>query len=238
MFYWNQANFEGLRAIGEALRVRPGYAPMAEYCLLREQGLKKPAFSALQQFIVQMQQLPLSVQRQMACELARLHAENRAVHQLIAQPLHAYLCNVLHAWCAEEPAEAAPYRWLGLLGRETHCFESALRFDPDDHIALSWLASQALNAVDFITHHIGESRLLGSSAQAHEQLDTAVAYACRLPESAARAQFLAEAGDYRNLLDAWDTYAEAVSDMEFPDWCRQHGHAFEFGKAYYYDAQG
>lgn len=237
MFYWNQANFEGLRAIGEALRVRPGYGRMAEYCLLREQGLKKPAFSALQQFIAQMQQEPVPVQRQMACELARLHAENRAVHQLIAQPLHAHLCNVLHAWCAGEPAEAVPYRWLGLLTGEAHCFESALRFDPDDRIALSWLTSQALNAVDFITHHIGESRLIGSSAQAHEQLEAAVAYACRLPDSVARAQFLAEAEDYRNLLDAWATYVAAASDMEFPAWCWQHGHAFEFGQAYYYDAQ-
>ena len=41
MYYWNKDNFEGLLEIAEEFKSRSGYDLFAEYCLLREKGLKK-----------------------------------------------------------------------------------------------------------------------------------------------------------------------------------------------------
>lgn len=235
MYYWNQANFEGLREIGDALQAVPGLRRFARYCLLREQGLRKQAMAELLAFVADTSAWPLAEQRELACRLTQLHFDNRSVHQLLAEPLRAYLQGVFASWCAEHPDLAEPYRWLGILSSEAHHFEVALSFDPDDRIALGWLASHALNAVDFATHHLGECRLLGSLEDAYAWLERAMAYAVRLQPGEARARFLEEIAGYRELLDAWREYQALAPEQSFPEWSSEKGFGFEFPATFYYD---
>lgn len=235
MYYWNQANFEGLRELGEAMQSRQGLGYLAQYCLLRERGLRKQAMTALLVFIRDTSARPLAEQRDLACELTRLHFENRNVHQLVAEPLRAYLQGVFASWCAEFPELAEPYRWLGVLSRDTQHFETALKFDAEDRIALGWLTSEALNAVDFATHHLGEGRLLGTLDDAYGWLERASSYASRLQAGTAQTNFLEEIADYRELLDAWRAYCALAPEQSFPDWSREQGLGFAFAAAYYYD---
>jgi hypothetical protein len=235
MYYWNQANFEGLREIGDALQAVPGLHRFAGYCLLREQGLRKQAMAELLAFVADTSAWPLAEQRTLACRLTQLHFDNRGVHQLVAEPLRAYLQGVFASWCAEHPDLAEPYRWLGVLSSEPHHFEAALNFAPNDRIALGWLASHALNAVDFATHHLGESRLLGSLEEAYAWLERATGYAARLQPEEACAQFLEEIAGYRELLDAWREYQTLAPAQLFLEWSREQGFGFEFPAAFYYD---
>lgn len=235
MYYWNQVNFDGLREIGDAMQARPGLSHLARYCLLREQGLRKQALAELLTFVAETSQRPLDEQRELACRLTLLHFENRNVHQLLAGPLRAYLQGVFASWCAEKPALAEPYRWLGVLSREPQHFEMALKFDAEDCIALGWLASEALNAVDFATHHLGESRLLGALDDAYAWLERAEAYAGRLQSGKAQANFLEEVAGYRELLDAWRAYEALTPELSFPDWSRERGLGFAFAAAFYYE---
>jgi len=235
MYYWNQANFEGLREIGDALQAVPGLHRFARYCLLREQGLRKQAMAELLAFVADTSAWPLAEQRALACRITQLHFDNRGVHQLLAEPLRAYLQGVFASWCAEHPDLAEPYRWLGVLSQDTQHFETALKFDAEDRIALGWLTSEALNAVDFATHHLGEGRLLGTLDDAYGWLERASSYANRLQTGAAQANFLKEIADYRELLDAWRAYCALAPALSFPDWSRERGLGFAFAAAYYYD---
>ncbi len=103
MNYWNQSNFEGLKAIGEHYAGRPGYEDFGRFCLLREQGLKKPAMAAVRAFVDDAAERPVAMQRGMAEELAALGFRHAEVHQLLPYPLRVWLQGVLNDWVAAAP---------------------------------------------------------------------------------------------------------------------------------------
>jgi len=47
MYYWNQNNFEALKEVGEKYLSKEGYEAFANYCLLKEKGLKKSALDSV-----------------------------------------------------------------------------------------------------------------------------------------------------------------------------------------------
>ena len=234
MHYWNKTNFKGLREIAESLQQKNGYEGYARYCLLREKGLKKEALVELRSFIEQSRKLPVDEQRAMARELAELYFYNRDVHQLFPQPAVAFIGDVLQKWCDEGPSSPEPYRWYGVVCGKPELFERALREDPEDPISLSRLVLQELQSVDFATHHLSESKFLGSESEADSALAKAVAYAMRMPINESKTKHMEEIAYYRSLLSAWREYRGGSKQKPFPDWSAEHGYKFTFGSVVYY----
>lgn len=234
MYYWNQDNFDGLKRIGEVYAGRDGYAGLSRYCLLREQGLKKPAFKALDEFLALTRSLETARQRTIACEVAQLAFSNRDTHQLLSHPLTSFLRQVLSAWCDEAPALAEPYRWMGKLTGETAWFHTALAHDPQDQVSLRQLALDELGEVDFMAHHLHESIFLGDEAVAASKLDHVSALAVQIESPKTRSYLEAQVRELRELLAAWATYREQDRGVGFAQWSEAQGWDFSFSNAYYY----
>lgn len=66
MYYWNKDNFDGLKDIGSKYSSIENYELFGDYCLKKEQGLKKLAVKSLNEFIVAAKKLSISSQRDIA----------------------------------------------------------------------------------------------------------------------------------------------------------------------------
>lgn len=158
---------------------------------------------------------------------------NRDVHQFFPQPAVAYIGDVLQKWCDEGLSSPEPYRWCGVVCGKPELFERALREDPEDPISLSRLVLQELQSVDFATHHLSESKFLGSESEADAALAKAVTYAIRLPNQS-KTKHMEEITYYRSLLSAWREYRGGSKQQPFPEWSAEHGYKFNFGSVVYY----
>jgi len=236
VYYWNRNNFEGLKNIGQHYLSKNGYDGFAEYCLLMERGLRKRAFVHLAQFIEQAKSLPVAEQRVLACDLAGLAFDNAGVvHQLRPDPLIKYLTNIFHIWCDENADLAAPYRWFAIIGGDSKYFDEALRRDHEDQISLYCVARNALDDVDYQTHHLAESKLIGTEETVVKTLNLAAEYATRLSASDTKQSLLETVTYFRSLLRAWTEYQGVATNISFPAWCKANGHEFKFLSAHYYN---
>lgn len=235
MQYWNRSNFSGLKEVGDSYFGRDGYDGFARYCLLREQGLKKGALSALTEFIGQAQQWPVERQREVVEELCLLRLSLPEVHQLLPQPLIVFLQRVLEQWRTDQPALAEPFRWSGLVCGDVDFFEEAIKRDPNDALSLGRLAQASLDEVAHLTHHLCESLFIGSEENAVAALGTAAQYILRMPVTEARQALQQQSAYYRALLEAWLRYKSGGNAVGFPDWCRQQNLSFKFSCVVYYD---
>lgn len=136
MFYWNQANVEGLKYVASAYEGKPGYEGFVEYCLKKEQGLKNQANAAILSFVEKVRSLPIARQREIALEFAELNFYNAEIHQLLSHPLCSHVYTVLNDWSKEDGASPEVYRWLATMGAGTSFYQRALELNPNDEISL------------------------------------------------------------------------------------------------------
>ncbi len=170
-YYWNRENFEGLASLAVALRADPRLEELAEYCDLREKGLRRDAFARLDAFLEQMRRLDASAQRELALQVLEAHWRAPQAHAFLAAPLRdRFLEPVLEQWRAEDVSDPVPIRALALLRRDHELLEEALRLDSKDDRVRIALARILLRAVDYATHHLGEGRFIGDVDDAFEAL--------------------------------------------------------------------
>jgi hypothetical protein len=71
MYYWNKDNFEGLLGIGNSFKGEDGFELFAEYCFLKEKGLKKQAVKVIKDYVNHLKKLDLNKQREITREITR-----------------------------------------------------------------------------------------------------------------------------------------------------------------------
>lgn len=233
MSYWNQSNFEGMRAVGEKYAGIPGYARFGSYCLQKEQGLKKQALASINAFVAELLVLPAAQQRAMAAELSALSFYNPQIHQLIAHPLMVCIQQVLQHWATEEPSNVTPHKWLGHMARDLACYERALALDPDDDICLSQVADACLSHIDYQTHHLSESLFIGELSDARSCLDKAQALVARMGEGELKHRLQQDLLHFTRLLDLWQAYSTSATEQSFAHWCQSCGYPVELGSVVY-----
>ncbi|WP_395377547.1 hypothetical protein [Marinicella sp. W31] len=234
MHYWNQDNFEGLKAVGEKYALINGFELYADYCLLKEQGLKKHAMSAINAFVSFLQKRHQEEQRAAAVELASLAFENKETHQLLPYPLVQCLKHILERWVSEDEKNPLPYKWLGYIAADYSYFEKTLQLDPNDEMCLSKLAVAHLNDIDYQTHHLSESLLIGTLSDAKSSLDHAQVLIDRIKTKALKMYLQSDYAYYEKLLNCWEMYSKAEQKESFPDWCAFRGEEFNFWSIMYY----
>ncbi len=234
MNYWNSDNFEGLKTIGAQYSARKGYELFGQYCLQKEQGLKKQAIATVNQFVSHCKSLSLAEQRHIAEELSSLGFWHRETHQLLAYPLIMLLKGVLTQWALDEPNNPIPHKWLGFIGEDISSYERALALEPTDEICLTQVALSHLNSVDFQTHHLSESVLLGDISRAKDSLASAQALIARLQTIESKSRLQNRYDYYQSMINCWEEYSTLVGVEQFPDWCAAKGEQFDFWSIIYY----
>ncbi|MCL1121281.1 hypothetical protein N7V09_14900 [Shewanella seohaensis] len=234
MNYWNSDNFEGLKAIGTQYSALKGYELFGQYCLQKEQGLKKQAIATVNQFVSHCKSLSLAEQRHIAEELSSLGFGHSETHQLLAYPLIVLLKGVLTQWTLDEPNNPIPHKWLGFIAGDTDSYERALALEPSDEICLTQVALSHLNSVDFQTHHLSESVLLGDISRAKDSLASAQALITRLQTIERKSRLQNRHDYYLSMVNCWEEYSTLAGDEPFPDWCAAKGEQFDFWSIVYY----
>ena len=236
MYYWNKDNFEGLLQVAGALESVPQLAPLAEYCRLRERGLRKQAFAALRKFLSDAKTWVPEHARERVVTIVELHARIPKAHTFMSNPLWEQLVlPVLETWVRECPADIIPMRWLGLLKRNTEYLRSALAILPEDIPVRRKLVDLALADVEFATHHLDETVFLGSVDDAAAALREAGEWLNAATPVEMFADLRQNFEHLNQVLLDWKAY-QAAPDGSFPQWCRSKGRSYHWGNKFYYDA--
>ncbi len=235
MHYWNKASFEGLIQLANFLEEDPHLSLLADYCRLREKGLRRQAFAALDAFLTVAAAWKPQTSRSACQALLELHARTPDARQFLAQPLLArFVFPVLEAWLREEPTDQVPHRWLGILRRDRVHLERALELVPGDAVVRRCLAEWILSAVEYATHHLSEGLLLADFDATRRSLAEARGTVEAAPDPDSLANILAQIDDYDALLRDWESFS-AAPEGTFPEWCARRGRAHRWPTIIYYD---
>lgn len=234
MHYWNQGNFEGLKAVGKKYASTQGYELFGTYCLQKEQGFRKLAIKSIQAFVADVKTRTLTEQRMVAEELSFLSFRHAEIHQLLAHPLIKFLREVLTHWACDEPQNPVPLKWLGYIAGDISFYEKALHLDPQDEICVTHIAQAHLNDVDYQTHHLSESLFIGSLQDACSSLNKAQTLVETLNSQALKAELQKEIEYYKKLLNCRGDYSNRETKEPFPH-CKAKGETFNFWSIAYYD---
>lgn len=234
MHYWNNKNFEGLASLAVGLAARDDFAHLAEYCRLREAGLRREAFAALETFLSYAETWEREKSQDAVDAVLTLHFRTPGCHQFLAQPLmKRFVDPVLQRWLEHDPDSIAPLRWLAILRQDQQLLGRVLSVEPGDTATRRMLIAKRLDSVDFATHHLNEGFLIGSLDEALEELRRA----SDLIEGAADRELLSdldrEARQYGQMLFDWQAY-KARPVGSFPEWCAARGRDYHWSVAVYY----
>lgn len=235
MLYWNQSNFKGLKDIGEKYLSKNGYVDFANYCLLKEKGLRKEAFKAIENFISSTSCKSAIEQREVATELITISYFNKDVHQLIPNQLHQFLISIFKNWEEEDSNNVIPQRWLGYLTRDIAYYEKALAVDPCDEISIIALIHDSLNSIDFQTHHLSESRFIGNINDSKFSLERTAELIEKLESGELRNKLYEEYQYFTRLINMWEKYKQELHTISFPEWCASAGESFNLWNTIYYN---
>jgi hypothetical protein len=223
MFYWNRGNFEDLTKLSEELDSHSNLAALANYCRLREKGLRRQAFSALEEFLSAARSFDSAAARSAAVTIMESNARVNRAHQFLTQPLVSrFLVPTLRSWMNDEPDASTPIRWLGMLLRDHELLERALSMCPEDTPVRSLLIERHLYDAWFATHHLNETTFLGSVDVAVTDLARARELITNAPDPDALAHLASRLHYFDALIADWKTYSENPTGS-FPEWCAERG---------------
>lgn len=234
MHYWNNKNFEGLASLAVGLAARDDFAHLAEYCRLREAGLRREAFAALNIFLSYAETWERDKSQDAVDAVLTLHFRTPGCHQFLAQPLmKRFVDPALQRWIEDDPESLVPVRWLAVLRQDPELLCKVLAAEPGDVAIRRMLIAQELESVDHATHHLNEVFFIGNLDEVLEDLGRA----SDLIEAATDRELLSdldrEARQYGQMLFDWQAY-KARPVGSFPEWCAARGRDYHWSVAVYY----
>jgi hypothetical protein len=235
MFYWNRRNFEDLAKLSEELDSHPNLTALASYCRYREKGLRREAFSALEDFLSVARSFDSAAARSAAVTILESSARASGAHQFLTQPLITrFLLPTLRSWMEEEPTTGTPVRWLGMLSRDDELLGKALSMCPEDISVRKMLIGSDLSCAEYATHHLDETIFLGNVDQVIAALAHAKELIANAPEAESLAHLTSEVHYFDTLIADWLTYSENPT-CSFPEWCAKQGRKYSYPIKIYYN---
>jgi hypothetical protein len=233
VWYWNKQNFEGLVAVADSIANQPQWNLFAQYCRLREKGLRPQSLQAIAQLIDEAANWTVHERRQFVDWLYETSLRNPNAHQLIPTPLNQQLLiPILEEWAASEPSDATPERWLGFATADHQHFSKALSLDSTDDVSRYRLVSRDLADVDHQCHHLPEC-FLGEIETAIGLLDRAKSLAAGFSDPDIAITFEKDFSKLCGQVHDWQAFQESDVDS-FSDWCLANGRVYCWHKAYYF----
>jgi len=235
MHYWNKDNFEGLLELARELEKVHELTALAEYCNLRQKGLRAQSFAKLSDFLNEATLWNIDRARRNVLTILQAQAQIPAAHQFVSHPLLTRLIYpTLEQWKLDEPSAIEPLRWLGLLRSDRDALSRALALAPGDIASRRRLISLALADADYATHHLSESVLLLSVEEARAAIATVKQLLASAPDIQQFTDLEAEAAADEQMIDDWVAYRQSPVGT-FPQWCDARGRTYAWPTIVYYD---
>ena len=196
MHYWRKVNYEGLPLLATDAD-QAGYGHFAEYCRLRERGLRKNAFEVLSLFISEMLAVP-GPQRRKFVEWHQAHCFlNPALMDALPQPLEEKIIRpTVEEWINECPNDPLALRW----SNKVSDLRRAAELNPGEEIAAIKLAKVVLSGIDYATHELPSGYLGENPEEGLADLEFVMHYLSLIKKTIFRDPLLDEAKRLQRLI--------------------------------------
>lgn len=197
------------------------WASFARYCRLREKGLRKEAFKELNVFLGRAERWDLDQRIEFVRQLYLFVEQHEHGVDLFSQPLSERLLKpTLSAWCDQEQADPAPFRWFGIYYADNSYLYRALELDPNDEKAKVKLIDRMLYQIYFAIHHLPDG-YLGDAEADIEQTHVIKKEIAKLSDRSKQVEYLKRLDEDVEILEnylAWKASGEA----NFAEWGQRH----------------
>ena len=226
IYYWNDKYFEGLKQVGEAYISRPDYELFGEYCLKKEQGLKKLANQISIEFVDGLKRKPLAKQREIVAHLCELSNSNSVInhHMLV------FIRDIVKNWLDEPNSIKSVQRFYRYCtwDEQERMLAMATDADPNDQFVLTMNISEKLQQLEWMTHHLSENIILGKLETAQKLLSDIETMIPKITEGEEKSQFKTRFDNLQILFHLWKDYISKPKDVAFLDWAKHKDVSFDW----------
>lgn len=227
MDYWGRASFESLSALAQEFAGHSDLVGLAEYCRLRDKGLRSQALIRLDEFLNQASLWASDRARRHVILILEANDQNHS-HQFMCHPLLTQLIYpTLEQWINDEPLDAEPLGWIGLLRCDASALKRALCLRPNDIRIRRQLIEFETGDLDYSTHHLNESLLLSTVEKARESIAAARELIASADSVDPFSDQWEELDEYEQIIDDWEHYCLS-REGSFPEWCKTRGRSWWF----------
>lgn len=213
----------GLSEVADEAARRPGLDRYAEYCRLRDKGMRKEAFDSLGQFIKKARDWPLEDRTTFADWILEVedHIPDLDQDEVIPKDLQSSLLNpTIKEWALAEPENPAPWRWMDT----QKSLKRAVRLSEQETIARRRLARAYLDRTEFNSRDLPQQyhgdphadyKRLVDARELLEELDN---FDIRPSDASLKTRILR----LTHALGTYLRYLESGSDLDFWDWLEEY----------------
>ncbi|KEP26454.1 hypothetical protein [Bacillus zhangzhouensis] len=214
------------------------YPYFRQYCVKKEQGLRKEALKVLHSFIEEMKKNDFETQRVFVAWLFEWIEQFEDDHHLLVFPLVNGLINpVLEEWEKVDPVDVRPYRWQGLFVPQGESLPYLLKAielgGSEEQRVIVQICETYLSALWYSFHHIHEDLYLSTFEMDQERIQGIEDVMMLIQDEKTRTYYQKQAVYYAQLLSDWIEFQQTETSG-FMKWCAELEKPYEWVKAFYY----
>ncbi|MCY7492606.1 hypothetical protein [Bacillus safensis] len=214
------------------------YPLFRQYCVRKEQGLRKDALNVLQGFIEEMKENDFEVQREFAAWLFEWIERFEGGHHLLVYPLvNGVIQPVFQTWENVDPLDVRPYRWQGLFVHQgeglPHLLKALELGGSKEQRVIVQICETYLSALWYSFHHIHEDLYLSTYEKDQERIQGIERVMMLIQDQRTRTNVQKQAVYYDELLTDWMTFQQTET-RGFMKWCAERKKPYEWVESFYY----
>lgn len=214
------------------------YPLFRQYCVRKEQGLRKDALKVLQAFIEEMKENDFEVQRVFTAWLFEWIERFEDGHQLLVYPLvNGVIQPVFQTWEKVDPLDVRPYRWQGLFVHQgeglPHLLKALELGGSKEQRVIVQICEVYLSALWYSFHHIHEDLYLSTYEKDQERIQGIERVMMLIQDKRTRTNVQKQAVYYGQLLTDWMAFQQTET-RGFMKWCAERKKPYEWVEAFYY----
>lgn len=214
------------------------YPLFRQYCVRKEQGLRKDALNVLQAFIEEMKENDFEVQREFTAWLFEWIERFEDGHHLLVYPLvNGVIQPVFQTWENVDPMDVRPYRWQGLFVHQgeglPHLLKALELGGSKEQRVIVQICEVYLSALWYSFHHIHEDLYLSTYEKDQERIQGIERVMMLIQDKRTRTNVQKQAVYYGQLLTDWMAFQQTET-RGFMKWCAERKKPYEWVEAFYY----
>ncbi|AMB89112.1 MULTISPECIES: hypothetical protein [Bacillus] len=214
------------------------YPLFRQYCVRKEQGLRKDALKVLQSFVEEMNKNEFAARRSFVAWLFDYIERFEDGHYLLVYPLvHGVIHPVLREWENIDPMDVRPYRWQGLFVHQGEGLPYLLKAlemgGSKEQRVIVQICKTYFSALWYSFHHIHEDLYLSTYEKDHERIQGIQDVMKLIEDKNVQSNVEKLAVYYNQLLSDWKEFQQTET-RGFVKWCADRKKPYEWVQTFYY----
>ncbi|MEH7728032.1 hypothetical protein [Bacillus altitudinis] len=214
------------------------YPLFRQYCVRKEQGLRKDALKVLQSFVEEMNKNEFTARRSFVAWLFDYIERFEDGHHLLVYPLvHGMIHPVLREWENIDPTDVRPYRWQGLFVHQGEGLPYLLKAlemgGSKEQRVIVQICETYISALWYSFHHIHEDLYLSTYEKDHERIQGIQDVMKLIEDKNVQSNVEKLAVYYNQLLSDWKEFQQTQT-RGFVKWCADRKKPYEWVQTFYY----